>query len=192
MEIISDLTKPLALKNPVVTIGNFDGVHLGHQKIFSEVTAKAEEIGGTPIAITFHPHPVRVLAPERGLKMINTPEDKETLIDRAGISTLIRINFNRDFSHTNPDDFIQNILLDMIGAKWVIVGHSYSFGKGKKGHDLCTQGQRQKIWIRTHVVGYAKVHDDVVAAAGYASCCQERSVRLLPCWEGPITSAAQL
>ena len=165
MEIISDLTKPLALINPVVTIGNFDGVHLGHQKIFSEVTAKAEEIGGTPIAITFHPHPVRVLAPERGLKMINTPDDKETLIDRAGINTLIRINFNRDFSHTNPDAFIQNILLDMIGAKWVIVGHSYSFGKGKKGTTSVLRVRGRKYGFRTHVVRYAKVHDDVVSSS---------------------------
>ena len=165
MEIISDLTKPLAHRNPVVTIGNFDGVHLGHQKIFKEVVAKAEEIGGTPIAITFQPHPVRVLAPERGLKMINTPEDKETLIERVGINTLIRISFNRDFSHTNPDAFIQNILVDMIGAKWVIVGHSYAFGKGKRGTTSMLRVRGRKYGFKTHVVRYATVHDDVVSSS---------------------------
>lgn len=165
MEIISDLTKSLAYKNPVVTIGNFDGVHLGHQKIFREVVAKADEIGGTPIAITFQPHPVRVLAPERGLKMINTPDDKETLIERMGLSTLIRISFNRDFAHTNPDAFIQNILVDMIGAKWVIVGHSYSFGKGKRGTTAMLRVRGRKYGFKTHVVRYAKVHDDVVSSS---------------------------
>ncbi len=165
MEIISDLARLLAYKNPVVTIGNFDGVHLGHQKIFKEVVAKADEIGGTPIAITFQPHPVRVLAPERGLKMINTPEDKETLIGRVGIETLIRISFSRDFAHTDPDAFIQDILVDMIGAKWVIVGHSYSFGKGKRGTTSMLRVRGRKYGFRTHVVRYAKVHDDVVSSS---------------------------
>ncbi len=165
MEIINDLTKPVAYKNPVVTIGNFDGVHLGHQKIFKEVVAKAEEIDGTPIAITFHPHPVRVLAPERGLKMINTPDDKETLIEQLGINALISISFNRDFAHTNPDAFIQNILVDMLGAKWVIVGHSYSFGKGKRGTTSMLRSRGRKYGFRTRVVRYAKVHDDVVSSS---------------------------
>ncbi len=165
MEIINNLTKPLAYKNPVVTIGNFDGVHLGHQKIFKEVAATAETIGGTSIAITFQPHPVRVLAPERGLKMINTLEDKEKLIELVGINTLICISFNRDFAHTNPDAFIQNILVDMIGAKWVIVGHSYAFGKGKRGTTSMLRVRGRKYGFKTHVVRYAKVHDDVVSSS---------------------------
>jgi len=165
MEIISDLTKLLVYKNPVVTIGNFDGVHLGHQKIFKQVVAKAEETGGTSIAITFHPHPVRVLAPERGLKMINTQEDKRILIERMGINSLICISFNRDFAHTNPDAFIQNILVDMIGAKWVIVGHSYSFGKGKRGTTAMLRVKGRKYGFKTHVVRYATVHDDVVSSS---------------------------
>jgi riboflavin kinase/FMN adenylyltransferase len=165
MEIIRDLTSPLGYKNPVVTIGNFDGVHLGHQKIFKDVVAKAEEIDGTPVAITFHPHPVRLLAPERGLKMINSPADKEKLIERAGINALICISFNRDFSHTGPDAFIQNILVDMIGAKWVIVGHSYAFGKGKRGTTSMLRSRGRKYGFKTHVVRYAKVHDDVVSSS---------------------------
>jgi len=165
MEIISDLTRPLAYKNPVVTIGNFDGVHLGHQKIFKEVAARAKETGGTALAITFHPHPVRVLAPERGLKMINTPADKKELIERSGINTLICISFNRDFAHTDPDAFIQKIIVDMIGAKWVIVGHSYSFGKSKKGTTSMLRARGVKYGFKTHVVRYAKVHDDVVSSS---------------------------
>jgi riboflavin kinase/FMN adenylyltransferase len=165
MEIISELTKPLEYKRPVVTIGNFDGVHLGHQKIFNQVIAKAEETGGTPIAITFHPHPARVLAPERGLKMITSPEDKETLIEQAGIKALIRISFNRDFSHTDPEAFIQNVLVDVIGAKWVIVGHSYSFGKSKKGTTSMLRARGRKYGFKTQVVRYAKVYDDVVSSS---------------------------
>ena|SRR5271157_175857 len=165
MEIIRDLSKPLAFKNPVVTIGNFDGVHLGHQKIFNQVIDKAEEIGGTPIAITFHPHPVHVLAPERGLKLINIPDDKETLIGKRGIKALIRISFNKDFAHTDPDAFIKNVLVDMIGAKWVIVGHKYAFGKGKKGTTSTLRVKGRKYGFRVHVVRYARVDDGIVSSS---------------------------
>ncbi|MBF0506021.1 MAG: bifunctional riboflavin kinase/FAD synthetase [Nitrospirae bacterium] len=165
MEIINDLTKRLAFKNPVVTIGNFDGVHLGHQKIFRQVVDKAEEIGGTPIVITFHPHPMRVLAPERGLKMIYSPVDKQKLIGRIGIKALICISFDRNFAHTDPEVFIRNVLVDMIGAKWIIVGHSYSFGKGKKGTTSMLRIKGRKYGFKVHVVRYARVSDGVVSSS---------------------------
>jgi riboflavin kinase/FMN adenylyltransferase len=165
MEIIKELTHPLSWKNPVVTIGNFDGVHIGHQKIFKAVVDRAEEISGTPIGITFHPHPVRVLAPERGLKMITTPEDKKALIEGMGIKVLICISFNTDFAHTNPDDFIKNTLVDKIGAQWVIVGHNYAFGKGKKGTTSMLRARGRKYGFRTRVVRYEKVYDEVVSSS---------------------------
>lgn len=165
MEIIRDLTGRLDYRNPVVTIGNFDGVHLGHQKIFSRVVDKAEEISGTPMAITFAPHPVRVLAPERGLKLIITYADKKEFIERMGIKVLICIAFSKDFAHTDPDAFIKNTLVDAIGAKCVIVGHSYSFGKGKKGTTATLRGKGKKYGFRTHVVRSVKVYGDVVSSS---------------------------
>ncbi|MBI3592356.1 MAG: bifunctional riboflavin kinase/FAD synthetase [Nitrospirae bacterium] len=165
MEIIRDLRSKLDYPNPVVTIGNFDGVHLGHQKIFREVVERAREINGTPIAITFTPHPVRVLAPERGLKMINTSEDKRKLIALMGIKALICINFDREFARTDPEDFIRDILVNKLGAKWVIVGHNYAFGKGKKGTTALLRRRGEKYGFRVSVVRYAKVYDDIVSSS---------------------------
>lgn len=165
MEIIKDLTAPLRFKNPVVTIGNFDGVHIGHQKIFKQVVDKAGEMNGTPIAITFNPHPVRVLAPERGLKMLNAIGDKRELIARMGIKVLICISFDREFAHTGPDDFIRKILVEKLGAQWVIVGHSYSFGKGKKGTTAMLRARGRKYGFKVNVVRYATVDDDVVSSS---------------------------
>lgn len=165
MEIIEGIPASLPFKNPVVTIGNFDGVHLGHQKIFRKVTEKALEINGTPIAITFTPHPVRALAPERGMKMINTLDDKRELISRMGIKVLICIHFNREFSRTEPDDFIRDVLASRLGAKWVIVGHSYSFGKGKKGTTALLRLKGKKYGFGVSVVRYAEVYDDIVSSS---------------------------
>lgn len=165
MEIIREIKDKLDYPNPVVTIGNFDGVHIGHQKIFRSVVEKAREIGGTPIAITFNPHPVRVLAPERGLKIITTPEDKTRLIADMGIKVLICIPFDREFARTDPDDFIKEVLVGRLGVKYVIVGHSYSFGKGKKGTTALLRRRGSKYGFRVNVVRYAKVYDDVVSSS---------------------------
>jgi riboflavin kinase/FMN adenylyltransferase len=165
MDIIRGLQNRLDYPNPVVTIGNFDGVHLGHQKIFRSVVERAKKIKGTPIAITFSPHPVRVLAPEKGLKIITGFEDKAKLISGAGIKVLIGINFDREFARMEPDDFIKNILVDMIGTKWVIVGHNYTFGKAKKGRADLLRRRGRRYGFGVSVVRYAKVYGDIVSSS---------------------------
>jgi riboflavin kinase/FMN adenylyltransferase len=165
MEIIKELQSKLNYPNPVVIIGNFDGVHIGHQKIFSRVMEKACELNGTPVAITFHPHPVRVLAPDRGLKILTAFEDKIRLIAGIGIKVIICINFTREFSRTDPEDFIKDILVEKIGTKWVIVGHNYAFGKGKKGTTALLRRRGRKYGFGVTVVRYAKVYGDIVSSS---------------------------
>ena len=147
MEIIKVLPEHLSHNAPVVTIGNFDGVHIGHQKIFRTVVEEAATLKGTPVAMTFDPHPVRVLSPERGLKLITSFEDKARLISNIGIKALICIDFNRDFAHTDAEDFIKEIIVDRLRVKWVVVGHNYTFGRGKKGNASLLRRSRTKIWV---------------------------------------------
>ncbi|WP_333653621.1 bifunctional riboflavin kinase/FAD synthetase [Dissulfurispira sp.] len=165
MRIIRELPNRLDYPNPVVTIGNFDGVHIGHQKIFRCVVEKAKEIHGTPMAITFDPHPVRVLAPERGLKILTTFEDKANLISSAGIKVLICIGFSREFAKADPDEFIKDMLGNKLGVKWVTVGHNYAFGKGKKGTTSLLRRRGKKYGFGVSVVRYAKVYDDIVSSS---------------------------
>jgi riboflavin kinase/FMN adenylyltransferase len=165
MRIIRELPNRLDCPNPVVTIGNFDGVHIGHQKIFRRVVEKAKAIHGTPMAITFDPHPVRVLAPERGLKILTTFEDKANLISSAGIKVLICIGFSKEFAKTDPDEFIRDMLGNKLGVKWVTVGHNYAFGKGKKGTTSLLRRRGKKYGFGVSVVRYAKVYDDIVSSS---------------------------
>ncbi|GER94259.1 bifunctional riboflavin kinase/FMN adenylyltransferase [hot springs metagenome] len=165
MKIIRDLSNKLDYPDPVVTIGNFDGVHVGHQKILKKVVEKANEIHGTPVAITFEPHPVRVLAPERGLKMLTTFDDKARLISDTGIDVLICIGFSKEFAKTDPDRFIKEVIIDKIMAKWIIVGHNYAFGKGKKGTTELLRRRGKKYGFGVNVVRYAKVYDDIVSSS---------------------------
>jgi len=121
------------LPNPVLTLGNFDGVHLGHQAIFEKVIERARAIGGTSVAFTFEPHPLKVLAPERSLRLLNTFHGKMRLLETAGLDVVICAKFTRAFADQNPEDFAREVLAKTIGVKEVYVGYDYAFGKGREG-----------------------------------------------------------
>ncbi len=129
---IEDIEKPI--KNAVVTIGNFDGVHIGHQALFYTVIEQADAIGGTAVAMTFEPHPMRVLAPEGHPPLITLYEQKTELIARAGIEVLIAIPFSREFAAISARSFVQNLLVERIGMKAVVVGQDYTFGRDREGN----------------------------------------------------------
>jgi len=130
---------------PCVTIGNFDGVHLGHQMLFSEVVGKAYQKKSTSVAITFDPHPLRVLRPGSGIKLISTFEQKVELISYAGIDVLLVLPFSKEFAVTTAEEFVDGILLQCIGVKDLVVGYDYAFGKGRQGDIpfLMEQGRRK-------------------------------------------------
>ena len=120
-------------KNAVITIGNFDGVHIGHQALFHEVIEKAEAIDGTSIAMTFEPHPMRVLEQNGHPPLITLYEQKAELIERTGMDVLICVPFNKAFASMSADEFIRDLLVKKIGMKAIVVGKDYSFGKNREG-----------------------------------------------------------
>jgi riboflavin kinase/FMN adenylyltransferase len=149
----------------ILTIGNFDGVHLGHQKILLDVLKRAEEIKGTSMVMTFEPHPMKVLAPEREIRILTTFEEKAKLIEEIGIKVLLCMNFNKEFSKLLPDDFIKNVLVRKIKAEEIIVGTNYAFGKNKKGNVDLLRRRGKKFGFKVRVVRNAKLHGDVVSSS---------------------------
>ncbi len=134
MKIFRDLQEIKSpFENGCVTIGNFDGVHLGHQLLFAEVVEGARKCGGTSVAVTFDPHPLQVLRSE-GIKLISTCEQKIELIEHAGIDVLVIIPFSRQFAGISATHFVDEILLATIGVKQLVVGYDYAFGKGRSGN----------------------------------------------------------
>ena len=121
-------------KNAVITIGNFDGVHIGHQALFHEVIEKAETIDGTSIAMTFEPHPIRVLKQNGHPPLITLYEQKAELIERTGIDVLICVPFTEAFASLSADQFIRDLLIKKIGMKAIVVGEDYRFGKNREGN----------------------------------------------------------
>ncbi|MBT8332134.1 MAG: bifunctional riboflavin kinase/FAD synthetase [Deltaproteobacteria bacterium] len=120
--------------NAVITIGNFDGVHIGHQALFHEVIEKAEAIEGTSIAMTFEPHPMRVLKQNNHPPLITLYEQKKELIERSGIDVLICVPFTKKFAALSAEAFIKDLLIEKIGMKAIIVGQDYTFGRNREGN----------------------------------------------------------
>jgi riboflavin kinase/FMN adenylyltransferase len=117
----------------VATIGNFDGVHLGHRKILAAVVEAARSEGRPAVAITFEPHPLKVLHPELAPKMIQTLPQKEEAIEGLGIDALLVVPFTRDFSLTEPEDFVRDFLRRRLAVAEIRLGSHFAFGRGKRG-----------------------------------------------------------
>jgi riboflavin kinase / FMN adenylyltransferase len=132
IEKLDDITEPF--KKAVITIGNFDGVHIGHQALFHEVIEKADAIGGTSIAMTFEPHPIRVLKENNHPPLITLYEQKVELIAKSGIDILICIPFTSKFAALSPRAFVEDILIRQIGMTIIVVGEDYAFGKNREGN----------------------------------------------------------
>lgn len=139
MKIYRSLDEFEPLENAVVTIGTFDGVHIGHQKILTKLIETAKECNGETVLLTFFPHPRLIINPDDdGLRLINDIEEKTHRLALAGIDHLIITPFTRDFSIQSPEEYISNVLIDKIGTKRIIIGYDHHFGKDRAGtiHDL--------------------------------------------------------
>jgi len=133
MRVLENLRDCAGLPYPVVTIGNFDGVHAGHQAVLQLAGERVRLKHGTAIVLTFEPHPLRVLAPGVELKFLNDPEEKLALLDEAGVDVVVRLPFTREFAAQTPEEFMVQVLRDGLGTRELYVGQNFRFGKERCG-----------------------------------------------------------
>lgn len=134
MKIFNNISAFKNVNIPVLTIGTFDGVHLGHKKIISRLCEIASKSGGETVVLTFHPHPRVVLGKDiSNLKMLNTQEEKLLLLEKAGIQNVIVHPFTKSFSELASTDFILKYLTEKIGVKKLVIGYNHHFGKDREG-----------------------------------------------------------
>ncbi|WP_419699935.1 bifunctional riboflavin kinase/FAD synthetase [Mucilaginibacter sp. NFX135] len=134
MRVYNHIDEFTAVKNAVVTIGTFDGVHIGHRKIISGIKEIADSIGGETVILTFFPHPRMILHPEdESLKLITTITEKAQLMEDLGVDHLIITPFSRDFSNQTAESYIRDVLVNKIGTKKIVIGYDHRFGKDRQG-----------------------------------------------------------
>jgi riboflavin kinase / FMN adenylyltransferase len=164
MEIIRAIDQLPPYPFPVVALGNFDGVHLGHRAILKAAIDRARDAAGTAFAVTFDPFPAKVLAPTRAPRLILAPEDKLELLRQSGIDGVIVIDFTLALSGLAPDEFVRDYLLGRIGARAVVAGHSVSFGHKRAGNAEVMVELGRRLGFETIVVGPVTVEGEVVSS----------------------------
>ena len=134
MKVYTNIEDFKNVRNPVVTTGTFDGVHVGHQKIISRIKDVAKNENGETVLLTFYPHPRMVLFPDDNeLKLINTQEEKIKLLEHYGVDHLIIYPFTKEFSRLTSVEFVRNILVNKIQTKRLVIGYNHHFGRNREG-----------------------------------------------------------
>jgi riboflavin kinase/FMN adenylyltransferase len=177
MKVTRGLAEHKRTPYPVLTIGNFDGQHLGHVALLQAVVQEAAQHGGTPVALTFDPHPITVLFPGTVLRFLMTMEDKLARFQEAGIEEVIFVEFNTAFAALTPAEFVFGVLRDGIGVRELFVGEHFAFGKGRTGtmSDLVRLGTT--AGFRVHAVPAIRVDGDVVSSTRIRTLVQAGDVR---------------
>ncbi len=171
---LKQLTQPL--RKPVLTIGNFDGVHRGHLALFDRVKERARSIDGQSALMTFDPHPIKVVKPGNGPRLITLTEQKLELIGSANIDVVFCIPFTREFASISAHDFVEDILLNRIGVQELVVGYDYTFGNKREGNIEFLKEMGDTHGFRVHVVAPVYVGGKLVSSTSIRQLVEEGSL----------------
>ena len=150
---------------PVVTFGNFDGVHLGHQSIMEELRARSQALDAPSMVVTFEPHPISVLRPEAAPQRIQTPEQKQETLSRIGIEELIVVPFTPKFSKLEPQEFVRSVIVDKLRAAELVLGHNFRFGHGRVGDLDTLRAFGPKYGFVVHEVSPATAGKEMISSS---------------------------
>jgi riboflavin kinase/FMN adenylyltransferase len=163
--------------NPVITLGNFDGVHKGHQKIFKKVKDLAQSLNGTSIVYTFNPHPLKVLNSENGPPLITTLIEKLKMMELCEIDIVICENFTKEFAEISPKDFVKEILVEKIGVKEIIIGNDYRFGKGREGDAKYIKKLGEEYGFNVSVIPTITLNETMVRSSVIRNLIKEGDIK---------------
>lgn len=179
MRVFRDLNNLPSFNNSVITIGTFDGVHLGHQKLIERITAQAKRIGGESIIITFHPHPRIVINPEdKSLRLLNTIEEKIALLEQYGVDNVVVVPFSRDFSEQAAEEYVSNFLVKNFQPKYIVIGYDHRFGKDRSGDYLLLEKMKGQYGYELEEINKETLDDIEISSTKIRKALAEGDVSL--------------
>ena len=159
-----DDARPSWLAHPVLALGNFDGLHRGHQKIIDRVKRGAAEHGGSPMAMTFDPHPPRIVRPDKAPPLLMTKAQRLDALHRAGIQCVAVVRFSRELSQWDPDTFVRTVLVEWLRVSEVWVGANFLFGHERSGNFTSLRTLGQRYGFRADKIDPVRYKDFVVSS----------------------------
>ncbi len=157
----------------VVTVGNFDGMHLGHQKIISHLTEQARRFGALPVAVTFDPHPVKVLRPAEAPPLILTLDQRLKKLSELGCAAVLVLSFNRNLAQLEPEEFVRKILLHRLCARAVVVGANFRFGHQQKGSTETLSSLGQRLGFGVEVVPPVHLRGQLISSSAIRTAIRD-------------------
>lgn len=176
MKIFRSFEGTASIRNPVVTTGSFDGVHIGHKTILNRLKMLAEKYNGESVLVTFDPHPRKVLYPEtagKDLKLINSQEEKLMLLKKAGLDNIVIIEFTRDFSKITSEQFVRDYLHGILNAKVIVAGFNHHFGFNKEGDYRQLWAMREKYSFEAEEIPEQDVQHETVSSTKIRQAIKE-------------------
>ncbi|HVM96380.1 MAG TPA: bifunctional riboflavin kinase/FAD synthetase, partial [Candidatus Acidoferrales bacterium] len=152
-------------QRPLLTLGNFDGVHVGHQEIFRRLVERARDVRGTSIALTFHPHPAQILSPARAPLLLTDWRARIERIAAGGVDVIIVQRFTEAFSQIGADGFVRRLLVDGLGVEAIVVGHRVRFGHDRRGDANLLDTLGKQLGIDVEIVGPVEVNGAAVSSS---------------------------
>jgi riboflavin kinase/FMN adenylyltransferase len=178
LKIVHSIPSFIAKKTTVVTIGTFDGVHLGHQKIVSQVTEAAKINDCESLVLTFFPHPRMVLQEGTEMKQLNTIEEKTALLDQLGVDYLVIHPFDKTFSRMTAEEFVKEVLVDTFQLKKIIIGYDHRFGRNRTAdiNDLIAFGKEYGFEVAQ--ISAEELHDVSISSTKIRTALNEGNIAL--------------
>ncbi len=178
MQVFHDLASIKKDKNTVLTIGTFDGIHLGHRNIIEKVKKNATVYGARNFVVTFNPHPRKILSKASNIKILNTIREKMTTLENLGIENAYVIEFTKEFSQLTAEKFFRDYIINGIGLKEIIIGYDYHFGKGRSGsvETLMNMGEENEFLVNR--IEEIKINGDTVSSTKIRNALMEGNIEL--------------
>lgn len=164
MNIYRDISEINKDENTFLTLGTFDGVHLGHQKIIDRLISKSGSADGRNLLITFDPHPRNVISKTTDFKILSTPAEKAVVLEKLGIMNLLIINFTNEFSQQSAEEFFKNYIIDKIGIKEIIIGYDHHFGKGRGGDESTLRDMGSQYGFKVETVDAFRLNGEIISS----------------------------
>ena len=164
MRIIKHLTEIERDEKTVITLGTFDGLHLGHQQIVNEVIKKSNQSNSRNFLVTFEPHPRKVIPGRNEVKLLSTLDEKIEILENLGLKNLFVVNFTMEFSKQSPEEFVKKYLIEGIGLSEIVIGYDHHFGKGRDGDFELLQNMGDKYNFSVTLISEYSVDGEIISS----------------------------
>lgn len=178
MRLFHDLTDLPSFQNAVITIGSFDGVHCGHQRILEQVNALAQQVGGESIVITFHPHPRQVIYPQDdSLHLLTTTPEKIYLLEKYGVDNVVIVPFTVEFSQLSADEYIEKFLVDKFHPRYIVIGYDHRFGLNRQGDINFLRWHGERLGYQVVEIEKQEVDDIAVSSTKIRNALEKSDIQ---------------